>query len=163
MLKSVESKEAAKQARKALKVAFPGSKFSVKSEIGSLSVSWENGATLAQVEEVMSAFKGIESTLNPYTDARTIELMDNGSGAYFDVSSISYNREVGDEKRESAIREVLDYMKVSKNEALALWKGDDEQKVLNACHIFGVLNVGYSDECFGSFISNIVKGRAYAA
>ncbi|SMF39405.1 hypothetical protein SAMN02982917_1987 [Azospirillum oryzae] len=50
---------AAANVRAVLKKSFPGIKFSVrKQHHSSIGVSWEDGPTVAQVEDVVSAFKG---------------------------------------------------------------------------------------------------------
>ena len=67
------AKETAKKVRKALKAAFPGIKFSVRSSTytggSSLRVSWVDGPRNKEVQEVTSKYKS--STFDGMTDMKT--------------------------------------------------------------------------------------------
>jgi hypothetical protein len=69
---SFDVTEIAQMARKTLKLAFPGVKFSVKSKRGStyggLDVAWQDGPTSAQVDAELAGFRGSE--FDGYQDLR---------------------------------------------------------------------------------------------
>lgn len=64
------STETAKKIRAALRRAFPGQPFSVRSSADSVSVSWEDGPLVPDVEDVLHAFQSYETRRSSGEDRR---------------------------------------------------------------------------------------------
>jgi hypothetical protein len=89
--KSLTCAETAKLVRAALKPAFPGQKFSVRSSTyaggASISVRWIDGPTVADVDEVVKPFEG--ATFDGMVDLKEYKpatLLANEDGSYEQLS-----------------------------------------------------------------------------
>lgn len=86
----ISTTDTAKLVRKALKDAFPGTKFSVRKNTGTasawLSVSWDDGPASIEVREVADRFRGEQ--FNGQTDSY------EDLGRPYLVSGITYHRHV---------------------------------------------------------------------
>lgn len=69
MTKYIAAAEVGKMARKDLKEAFPGQKFSVRTGRGNLDVEWVDGPATAAVEAVISKYAG--ESFDGMTDMRS--------------------------------------------------------------------------------------------
>lgn len=98
MTETMEARETTKAIRRALKDAFPNTKFSVRRSRGTgygwIMVDWTDGPTAAQVESVAAAFKGFEfhcsglnyhHSVSPERLAETIKRVEfnEAEGEYF--------------------------------------------------------------------------------
>lgn len=98
MTKYLTVAETAKLVRKALKDAFPGHRFSVRSKSysggASIDVSWIDGPTTKAVEPVIKAFEGADfdgmQDLKTYRDPVTL----NGESVSFGADFIFAHREM---------------------------------------------------------------------
>lgn len=96
---------AAKNIRKELKAAWPKLKFSVKSDYNSLSVSWTDGPTRKQVEDIVEKYKcgGFDSMqdLTTYDPTAFTNLF--GGATY-----LSYDRDISEPLQEKALDALYD-------------------------------------------------------
>lgn len=97
MIKKIETKDAAKIARKILKEAFPGQGFSVKSDSSThtpvLRIQWQDGPTETQVERYLDRLCGSYydcSGMDHHRKSRTAQM--NGETVSFQPWIISYTR-----------------------------------------------------------------------
>ena len=108
--KSLSCAETAKLVRQALKEAFPGIKFGVRSSTysmgASISVSWTDGPNNAQVEAVADRFSG--SYFDGSIDYKgSVYHMMNGEQISFGADSIHCNRSYSDDSVKTAIDRIF--------------------------------------------------------
>jgi hypothetical protein len=104
--KYISAAETAKLIRAALKEAFPGVKFSVRSSTysggASVSIGWTDGPNTKQVEAVTGAFKG--AYFDGSIDYKgSVYAMLDGEPVHFGADYINTSREYSDEMVERAI------------------------------------------------------------
>lgn len=93
--KWISAKDTAAMIRTSLKEAFPGVKFSVRSDNNAVRVNWIDGPSAAQVEAVANVFKG--GYFDGMIDyAGTIQHMINGEVVQFGAKYIFCNRDHSD-------------------------------------------------------------------
>lgn len=109
MAKYISCADTAKLVRQALKEAFPGVKFSVRSSTyaggASMRVNWMDGPSSAQVESVTNHFEG--SYFDGSIDYKgSVSHMLNGEAVRFGADSIHCNRDFSDVAVQRAIDRV---------------------------------------------------------
>lgn len=108
--KYVSTADTAKLVRQSLKEAFPGTKFSVQSDVysggASISIRWVDGPTTRQVDDVISVFQG--GYFDSMTDYKgSVYAKDTeGNRISFGADFIFTNREYSDSVLQSAIETV---------------------------------------------------------
>lgn len=131
MTKYLTCAETAKLIRAALKEAFPGVKFSVKSSVysggASININYENGPTCSQVKSVVSVFEG------SYFDGMT------------DYKGSNYTSLNGEEVRFGA-----DFVFVNRKYTKAFFEG----AVQSICKYYGFLMPRICDNGFGAYIES---------
>lgn len=129
MTKYLTCAETAKLIRTALKEAFPGVKFSVKSSVysggASININYENGPTCSQVKSVVSVFEG------SYFDGMT------------DYKGSNYTSLNGEEVRFGA-----DFVFVTRKYTKAFLEGAVEA----ACKYYGYPVPAIVDSSFGAYV-----------
>ncbi|MGW9550621.1 LPD29 domain-containing protein [Citricoccus zhacaiensis] len=167
----LDSKDVAKFVRKALREAFPGVKFSVRTgSLAHMDVSWTDGPTAEKVKAVADAFKGVKSTMDPYTDYVTDEdIEDNATGSANWVSSIFYSRTVSEQARAAFRAEVMDFANASTySELQDIWNNADRSSEKSGIvwHYIADMPAGESwniAEHLDYFESIALRGRSLAA
>lgn len=126
ILNTISTVDTAKEVRKALKVSFPGVKFSVRARAySSMAVSWIDGPTEFEVEKVTRNFVGIIGERSLCGDYGVSEsYVDNGSGSHYDLKIILHWRSMSEEAVESATREIIKLSEMTDAEFHKVWNGE---------------------------------------
>jgi hemerythrin len=122
--------DTAKLVRKALKVAFPDTTFSVRKDNSAIAIAWTDGPTWAEVNQLGQYFCGTER--DPLEDGRRNVQRDlNGECVQFDNAYVSANRSASISFRMKVMKATCAYFN---HEELVMdrynWFADDREHLL---------------------------------
>ena len=126
MARYIRTKEVAGFVRKVLKEAFPGIKFSVRSDLyaggSSINVSWTDGPLMSEVDRHVRLFEGTK--FDGMTDSRdSHNTVYEGELVHFGVDYVSTSRKITDELRQKGVAHFTEMLKNDANQYFQTFTG----------------------------------------
>jgi len=123
------AKLAATEIRKELQKSFPGFKFSVKSTYDKVVISWTNGMTVKEVEEITSKYQ--YGSFDGMTDSYNY---DNRNESIPQAKYIFTDRQISDLATELKLKEIQETWNGAENLGLESWFGNARCYVSQLIH-----------------------------
>ena len=112
-MRLVECKEVAKQVRKDLKALYPSIKFSVRSDFYTIEIDWTDGASEAEIVEIVEQYRG-------YANNSRLPVNFNGEIVETRLNFIHTNRLFTKEYLEEVLEYVKGYYTDAKNDGVTI-------------------------------------------